>query len=415
MRLSLTLGKTKAKVAWRYIKALYRLQFCRKHVKKENVMRVVFLMQYIPAWNKLQGIYQELKMRNNVEIFLVCVPLDISKAEMVEARNDTYEYFEQKGYSAINALIGRNEWYDLRQIRPDFIFCSRPYNQYMPREYSSEELSKYSRICSILYGPTITEDMLSITLNQDFYKDVSYYFATSCKERDYWNKRFLLGCKLGLQRAFCLGNPVFEEIEKKKHDKIDDRITVIWTPRWSSDQKVGGTNFFRYKDVLLDRARNDSELKLIIRPHPMMFDNFVRTGEMSVEMVHSFQEKIEREENVVLDMEQEYSSTFWDTSVMISDISSIMMEYFITGKPLIYCTSNIPFRMTTAANTMLEGCYIVNNQDELNHIIDRIKKGEDPLKQRREDIIKELFGNFQMASSNIVDWLISEWEHGNCH
>lgn len=396
--------KMKAVAVIQYRKALKRLSAYRRQMRRDTTMRVVFLVQYIPAWNKHQTLYHELQSRSNVAAYIVCVPSDIHRDG-----NDTFAYFQQHGYQAIDARAGKEEWFDLRQLRPDFVFCTRPYNHFMPSAYASDQISQYSRICSIPYGPSIVNNLLPVVLNRDFYKDVSYYFAISASERNYWNKRFRLGYWAGLQRAVALGNPVFEEIAKNKHEKTDDKITMIWTPRWSTDPQIGGSQFFKYKDILIQYVQSNPNVRMIIRPHPLMFDNFVKTGEMSWEQVKMFQEQVAASENMSLDHAQEYSSTFWDTSFMISDLSSIIMEYFVTGKPLIYCKSDIPFCMTEESNKMLEGCYTVSNQDELIQVVDMLKSGEDPRKHRRDEIIRELFGNSYSASTNIADRLLYEW------
>ena len=47
---------------------------------------------------------------------------------------------------------------------------------------------------------------------------------------------------------------------------------IIWTPRWSYDPKIGGSHFFEYKELPLALKEKYSEIGIVFRPHPLMFD-----------------------------------------------------------------------------------------------------------------------------------------------
>lgn len=53
--------------------------------------------------------------------------------------------------------------------------------------------------------------------------------------------------------------------------------TFLWIPRWTTpaDDNEKST-FLMYKDFLLNYFSNNAELSLIIRPHPLMFDNYIK-------------------------------------------------------------------------------------------------------------------------------------------
>ena len=48
---------------------------------------------------------------------------------------------------------------------------------------------------------------------------------------------------------------------------------------------------------------------------------------------------------------------------------------------------------TAFTKRMFEGCYIVNNKQELEERLTSLMNGIDPLKQKRAEIISELFTN----------------------
>ena len=50
---------------------------------------------------------------------------------------------------------------------------------------------------------------------------------------------------------------------------------------------------------------------------------------------------------MVIDNQRGYVDTFWGADVLITDISSMMMEFFVTGKPIIFCGTNMALTLFT--------------------------------------------------------------------
>ena len=143
------------------------------------------------------------------------------------------------------------------------------------------------------------------------------------------------------------------------------------------DPFVGGSNFFRYINSILNLIEKNKDILFVIRPHPLMFNNFIKTKEMSLEDVQQFHKFCNEKDNVILDESKEYSKLFWNSDFLITDASGIVPEYFMTEKPIMYCNSNIDFRYLPYAKKMIEECYEVNNEidlDVINSICEEYKK-----------------------------------------
>ena len=393
----------------------------RRIKRTSGNVRIGFLCQYIPAWNKTQPVYELMREDPRFEVFLICVPSGIRDQELEDPDtegNDTYEYFIQHGYEAVNARVGRNEWLDLEKLELNYIFYSRPYNSYMPRPYAGSRVSRYSKICCLIYAMSMTKPVLKVVLNRDFFRNVYCYFA-ECEYAQRKNRSQLpLAHKLGLQKSVYYGMPALAQILEAKEEysaawefsKHDFR--VMWTPRWTTDSKLGGTNFFLYKDSLLEYAEEHKDMDFLLRPHPLMFDNFLRTGEMTEREAESYGKRVERLPNVSLDREKEYGAAFWKSDVLLSDISGILPEYFVTGKPIIYCSSNMVLEPTDMSRRMFEGCYVAETPEEAFAYLDELKRGKDRLFEKRQEIIKELFGDCRKAAEKIVEELAKGNQRG---
>ena len=91
---------------------------------------------------------------------------------------------------------------------------------------------------------------------------------------------------------------------------------------------------------------------------------------------------------------------------MISDISGMIPEYFVTGKPLIFCASNMILTPEETTARILEGSYVVNNKQELLSCLEQLRQGIDPLKEKRQQIVQELYSeNLSHPAHEITEYL----------
>ena len=95
-----------------------------------------------------------------------------------------------------------------------------------------------------------------------------------------------------------------------------------------------------------------------------MFKNFVETGVMTQDNVNRLIQRVNDISNISWDKNYDYLVSFRTADVLISDFSSLVIEFYITNKPIIYCGEN-----TNAFNSigemMSEGLYHVSNKEEL--------------------------------------------------
>lgn len=407
------------KQRWIDLHALPCLLAERRIKRGDGPIKVGFLCQYIPAWTKLESLYRQMETDPRFEPYLICLPSGIANNRLIDpdsTQNDAYDYCMSHGYTkAINALIGKETWLDLQSLQLQYLFYPRPYNALVPKCYTTQVVSRYCRICLIMYGLEFSEDMTSTSLNRNFMATTYFYFAELplVEQLNIRNNR--VGHMLGLQRTKCCGYPMFEHLLEFRNvpspswSFSKNPFRILWTPRWTTELRLGGSNFFTYYQKLLDYAQTHSDIDLLLRPHPLTFPHFIETGEMTEQQVADYIARCEALPNVSLDDAPNYDATLWNTSVMVSDISSIMPEYFITGNPLIFCRSNMILKLAKHSIRMLEGCYIVDNEQELFSCLEMLKSGNDPLKEKRLEIIQEQFGSsFSGACSNIINTLVED-------
>lgn len=391
-----------------------------RRIRRSGAIRVGFLCQYLPAWDKLEPTYRAMVADPRFEPVLICIPSGIENNRLTDpdcTENDTWKAMVDKGYpEAVNALTGREQWLDPETLEMHYVFCVRPYDHFMPPEYTTKALSRHCRICLVLYGMPFSEEDCAIGLNRPFMSRLYLHFADNEDVRARRLRQHGLKHRLGLQRTVCVGLPAGETILGSRGEESPSwafakgEFRVMWTPRWTTDPKVGGTNFFLYKDALLDYAGENPQMDLLLRPHPLMFRNFQKIGAMTAAQAEDYKARVAALPNVAFDPQPRYDATFWGTDVLVSDISGMIPEFLFTGKPLIFCGTNMEIELVAPMKQLLDVCYTANNTQELFDRLNRLRAGEDPLAARRQETVRQILGGGERPSAQILETL---WEDQN--
>ena len=127
---------------------------------------------------------------------------------------------------------------------------------------------------------------------------------------------------------------------------------------------------------------------------------------MSAKEASDYKKRYQNLQNAKVDVRKEYLTTFYSSDIMITDISSIVAEYFLTGKPIIYCHKKDCFN--DFSRELSKGFYWVRSWDELEKTINMLKSGEDPLYEKRQHIINNVFYINPKGAGYTIKELIKE-------
>lgn len=384
----------------------------KKHTNEK--MRVVFVCQLSHLWGCLQSIYEEALKESEVEPYVLAVP------EYWEDEVDTgaVDFLKSLGYEVLEAYNQETKtFFDLKSLNPDYVFLPRPYDHYLPKQYQSDVVSKYSKICYLCYGYTSEGDYMMQTC-------FSKYFTTNCymifpeneSTRKFSQMQHPISSRIGIKKIIQTPFPRFDLVDRfrdssdehwiKARDEVNKR--VIWTPRWTLEEKLGGSNFFAFKDFFFSFAKKHKEDEFLFRPHPLAFDNFLKTGLMTAEEIEEYKKTCANMENVQLDNRKEYLDSFATADILVSDMSGVVVDFAVTGKPIIYCSPNQVFNK--ASEKLLEGYYIVHDVKELEDTLEMLLRGEDPKRERRIRIVEEILGVCDGKNGRrILDYLMEDY------
>ncbi|MBR1702201.1 MAG: CDP-glycerol glycerophosphotransferase family protein [Lachnospiraceae bacterium] len=354
-------------------------------------INVLFICHRPQIWNSLKTVYQAFKEDEKFDVKILAIP---NKKQLpdLDFAHDVYESEGAEEYWAYyDCICGYNyesaEWVDPRTLKPDYVFFQTAYDVTRPKKYKSWIVSKYAKICFVTYGYQIAGGELFYkgVYNETFLRATRYIFAFDPLHYSdilsWLNEIHNITSEVVLS-----GNPRNDLIRKRDFKPEHKMYTALWTPRWCTDEN--NCFFFEYKDKLLEYCADNSNFQLIFRPHPQAFLEWEATGELSKDDADIYKRKYENCSNARIDWEKDYLNTFDEVDCFITDMTSLMAEYLLTGKPIIYCHRVDLF--TEAGRKMAEGYYWVYNFEELEQTLAMLQKGEDPLKEKRIAIVEDM-------------------------
>ncbi len=384
--------------------ANYRLRRIGKQNKeKTKKAKVGFIVQMPEIWDKEAPVFEEMLSDERCDAFLIVVP----PYNLVRSQIDNYgmelAFFKQRySESRIIQAYQDENWIELQHCGFDYIFFQRCYEHYLPKIYHASSVIKYAKTCYIPYCFHALDDDASYYRNAFF---ANLYLFFCCSEQQQKKQK-----PSKFKKCVFLGFPALTGIERSYHS--DRTQTVLWTPRWTNDdaKEAGGSNFIKYMDSMMNLKDGNDNIQLVFRPHPLAFSNAIKTGIMSEEQVDEYKQKA-LDKGIVFDTNAYAEDTFKETDILVTDFSSIVIMYMLSGKPFIYCSST-DVRFSETYKRVIECAYVAKDFSEIEMHIKHLINGVDPLKEKRLELAKSLREKHRDAAKRIVDYIANEAKGG---
>ena len=256
----------------------------KKHIKRvlHEKINIVFVCHRPQVWDSLKTVFEACNNDDKFNVTIVAIPnkkqlpgLDLSH-EIYETEG-AEEFFKNYPCKVINGYnYETEEWFDLKSLKPDYLFFQTPYNGTRPANYNSSKVCKYTKIGYVHYGMLIFKgEVQESVYPRDFFKNLSLVFSENEEQKNII-ETIKKQIKSKLQ-CFLTGCTRFDNIKRYKNidcevwnfPKSEDRKRILWTPRWTTSQN--NCHFFDYKDILLDYVEKNKDIDFVFRPHPQAF------------------------------------------------------------------------------------------------------------------------------------------------
>lgn len=382
------------------IKRIEEKEYTRK-------MKVAFILKYPEIWNSLKTVYESFEKDSFVELIIIAVPKRLNTEE-----NEAYDFARQFCEKVIKC--DDEHLINFEALNIDYIFYTRPYEKDYPVFLKPSIIAEYSKICYIPYGfEFVTGYHVEVEYNYNF---LPYSFMTFCEGRTSYNYCKKILPENSCNNLYLMGFPRFDLLRMYENKKKNDKYTVLWTPRWSIERIANdGTSFFDFIEPLIGLFENGSMKKsqLIIRPHPLMFDNFIKNNVMSLEDINDLKNRIAKIQNICFDYNKDYLETASTADLIISDFSGMLIEFVMLNKPIIYCGKNDKFDET---GRMIDSVmYHLDPDYNISNAINKYMENGDVLMKERKKVIEEIMaGNRETVGQRIVGVIKDDYKKNCC-
>lgn len=389
----LGIKELKQKYKMKYYRWRLRFRYMKKAKRGEKI-NLVFVCHRPAVWNSLKTVCEAALKDEMFNVTIVTIPCKKQLPDLYLS----HENYESEGAEAFwkdypcRVLHGYNydtkEWLDLKILNPDYIFFQQPYDCMRPAQYHSDVVASYATMCYVNYFYPSSEGNFWECLPSDFLKHLSFYFAVGKRNMEIVQS----GSRKYNTKVVLSGYPRFDLLTQKDNSvsklwKNPDNFKIIWTPRWTTNEN--NCHFFKYKEKLFELVDNHGDIDLLFRPHPQAFLEYICNKEMTKEEVDEYVEAYKSRNNAEIDFEKDYLPQFRSSNCLISDLTSLVSEYLMTGNPVIYCKNDQS--ICDIDGEWTKGLYFARTWEEVEKYIFDLKLGIDPL---REDRIKYANNNF---------------------
>ncbi|UUE10646.1 hypothetical protein NMX13_03360 [Dickeya zeae] len=344
--------------------------FFKKKIKdKRKKIHVVFIINDAYA-NNMSSLYFELSKSEEFKVLVVAcdrVGYDFSPSNSAE---DVSSVLKNENIEHVIDLT----FDELVAFNPHFIFTSNPYDMYIKKEFHSACLCRIAKLVHISYGASLIEwEGDYAFLKKNPYIKNAYRIFTESRYLFRNDKRFHPVGYLKLD-DYLYNNRNVSKFYKK---------SIAWKPRWTgrTDSSIS-----TYIDFFIKLAScYDIIVNFII--HPMLFHSLIKSRHHSctIDKINLFKCM----ENVNFVIGSDFLDDVLGSDIYIGDVSSTLAEFLSTGKPIIYTdTGNT---LNELGMNIINSCYVVNNEGELESVCLKVLSGDDPKSEIRRSLFFRIF------------------------
>lgn len=374
---------------------IQQIKECIRTGMNEKI-EIVFLPYKSSMWDSMESVWRATKQDENCICSVVPIP-----------------YFELNGNGIPPTLcyegdnfpndvpIVQYSLYDIKKHHPDIIYFHNPYDGYnyvtqVEETYFSSNLSKYTNM--LVYIPYFVAGAYSNVKNAEAIcltpgsKNANRVIVQSELHKE-------LFVKLGLEqdKIVALGSPKFDATLRAnvKYLKIPKGWGTICKSKkiflWNTslDNMLNEKEWFEQTAHIVEAFLGNDDCSLIWRPHPLMEATIKSMRPQYISRYHDLKEKIYSMGNAVIDEESDAYPAISVSDALISDYSSIMLQYSITGKPILSLNYMSSLREKSICIFDFFSNYFLKDGMSVGSFMNMVLCGDDVKKEERLRAMKE--------------------------
>jgi hypothetical protein len=361
--------------------------FIRNKIKTQ--LEIAFFPYKSSMWDSMESIWKAAVQDKDCSCYVVPIPY-YTKKNGVKA-----EYFYEGNDFPEDVPVVHYSSYDLEKRHPDIIYFHNPYDQcnYVTQvedTYFSSNLVHFTDM--LVYVPYFVygayKDMKSA---EGFFVTSGSMNADKIIAQSQIHKSYFVKYGLLPEKVIVAGSPKFDAviqttrqnflIPPQWQDKLSGKKIILWNT--TIDAMLKKSNWVDKVSHLIDVAMNCSGCALIFRPHPLLEATIRSMRPQYLKSFYDLKNKILSSDNAVLDENRDAYLSIGISNALISDYSSILLQYHATEKPILCLDTKNWFQSEQIHIFDYSQDYFFENEDSVASFCNMVVNGKDPKKNNR--------------------------------
>lgn len=368
-----------------------RLEHLRRSMREDISVqiRAVFFAELGGKWDSMDSVYQTMRQDPRFDPVVVLTP--IFRAREIDGETKAEIVYED--YLTGMGIPFQNYWeYNPEQDCPELAFTCQPYESVTTPEFWAENIVKYTRLVYLPYfiPHMMYSDSRAALCNMPIHAYAWRIAGSSQRFADY----FARYSKRHGENLMVTGIPKMDYAVHLKQNpcgipqawqpKVEGRTVILWNT-WFD----GNASSLDLLDQMLPWFAAHQEYALIWRPHPMSEAVMKLHEPEQYRKLERMMDTVRTGSNLVLDTEPEYGPSFVCSHGQVSDFSSMMIQYLLLDKPLLWV--QIPGKtlaVKTSEEQMVSNHWMEQATDceGIIAFLERVRRGEDPNRAIRAEV-----------------------------
>ncbi len=361
----------------------------REIMEIELQIDIVFLPYKYSMWDSLESIWRAADQDQRCRCRVVPIPYydrmpDGSLGEM---------HYEGDRFPRETEIIDY-KLYDIKKELPDIIYIHNPYDDMnrvtcVEPRFFAEELKKSGS--TLVYVPYYVsgycesyENMKPVCLTKgaiysDFIVLQSEKLAEAYMYCGFYRRKLLV---TGSPKIDCICRLREQPIEVRKEWKEAAEIRKVILLNSSLHALLNNQKwFFEWKGIISEVLK-DQKIVVIWRPHPLLEQTIKSLRPECLGQYKEICQDIEKADNGFIDLEEDALEAISISDGLISDYSSLIMQYMYTGKPALILGER-RLQNNSAIFCDYFANYFIEDGIEISDYINMIKEEKDMKKEER--------------------------------
>lgn len=382
----------------------------RRSTLRRRPTRVLFLIHLLGAWDSCRAVVEAMAGSEDFEPIVASIPRRFRGSDGLYGEDEVHRGLLESGVPHLRfaADQGRDVLRLVKSIDPDIILRQSQWDSDVPDELGTDRLG-FARTCLIPY------ETMNIVVNVP-----APGTDNTAVDSGYHRAAWLVFCtnQAMLEAATRDSARAGAQFRVVGHPKADHLLSVTpaWPlgpsrtgrpdrgPRpgrvvWSAHHTIarGWTDFGAFhlvRDDMLHWARQRADVEFVFLPHPALLPfPDCDVSPISRPDFDAWMRDWTELPNTAVLSEDDYGPTLAASDVMITDGLSMLVEYQLLEKPVIFFERDGHRPFNAIGDQIVRGVHPVHTMAEARVLAEKFLGGHpDPLRDRQRDNVQQLFG-----------------------